>query len=361
MSGAGTQAVAWLLGVAGASRTILEVVVPYSRRSMIDWAGSEPEQFVSQETALIMAKAAYRRALELQEDGSPVVGLACTAAIASDRPKRGQHRAYVATWDDAGWTSYSLQLAKGHRDRAGEEELVSKLVVRALARACGIGLDAQVENEPDLTSAEVIHVNQGAHQSPLEGLLSGAAGSVTVDADGRMAVDSPIRAPLLPGSFNPLHHGHEELARAASRLLGAQIVYELSVTNVDKPSLGEKQISERLAQFLGKARVVLTRAETYLLKARLFPGCTFVIGWDTALRLVAPRYYGGNQAAMLTALAEIRAAGCSFLVAGREVNGVFRTLEQVPIPAGFLPMFTSLPEETFRWDISSTQLRGDSA
>ena len=361
VSGAGTQAVAWLLGVGGASRTILEVVVSYSRRSMIDWAGSEPEQFVSQETALIMAKAAYRRALELQEDGSPVVGLACTAAIASDRPKRGQHRAYVATWDDAGWTSYSLQLAKGHRDRAGEEELVSKLVVRALARACGIGLDAQVENEPDLTSAEVIHVNQGAHQSPLEGLLSGAAGSVTVDADGRMAVDSPIRAPLLPGSFNPLHQGHEELARAASGLLGAQIVYELSVTNVDKPSLDEKQISERLAQFLGKARVVLTRAETYLLKARLFPGCTFVIGWDTALRLVAPRYYGGNQAAMLTALAEIRAAGCSFVVAGREVDGVFRTLEQVPVPAGFLPMFTSLPEETFRWDISSTQLRGESA
>ena len=146
VSGAGTQAVAWLLGVAGASRTILEVVVPYSRRSMIDWAGSEPEQFVSQETALIMAKAAYRRALELQEDGSPVVGLACTAAIASDRPKRGQHRAYVATWDDAGWTSYSLQLAKGHRDRAGEEELVSKLVVRALA--------AGVRDWPRRTSGE---------------------------------------------------------------------------------------------------------------------------------------------------------------------------------------------------------------
>ena len=34
VSGAGTQAVAWLLGVAGASRTILEPLVPYGRESM---------------------------------------------------------------------------------------------------------------------------------------------------------------------------------------------------------------------------------------------------------------------------------------------------------------------------------------
>ena len=37
VAGAGTQALAWLLGVPGASRTVLETLVPYGRLSMIDF------------------------------------------------------------------------------------------------------------------------------------------------------------------------------------------------------------------------------------------------------------------------------------------------------------------------------------
>ena len=197
----------------------------------------------------------------------------------------------------------------------------------------------------------------GGHAGPLDRLLSGEAASVLVSVDGRMAAGHPVRAPLLPGSFNPLHHGHEGLARAAAVVLGAGVAYELSVTNVDKPTLDDGEIRARLGQFHGKAEVVLTRAETYLKKARLFPGCTFVIGWDTAERLVAARYYGDDDAAMLTALAEIRAAGCSFLVAGREVGGVYHTLDAVPVPQGFEGMFQAIPQEVFREDVSSTSLR----
>ena len=356
VSGAGSQAVAWLLGVAGASRTILEVVVPYGRWSMIDFVGFEPGQFVSEETARSMARAAFRRALELQEGAFPVVGLGCTATIATDRPKRGPHRAYVATWDDAGWTSYSLHLAKGARDRAGEEDLVSKLVVRALAQASGVGLDVELE----LFVGERIDIRRGDHPDPLERLLTGDASSVTVGLDGLMIPDQTVNAALLAGSSDPLHQGHEGLASAAAVMLGKEVVYELSVTNVDKPPLGQSEVRRRLAQFLGKARVVLTRAETYHEKARLFPGCTFVIGWDTAVRLVAPRYYDGDESAMLTALAEIWAAGCRFLVAGREENGTFRTLEDVPVPGGFKQLFQAIPESTFRVDVSSTALRSAS-
>ena len=56
VSGAGTQAVAWLLGVSGASRTILEVVVPYGRVAMQDFLGFEPEQSASADTAIQLAK-----------------------------------------------------------------------------------------------------------------------------------------------------------------------------------------------------------------------------------------------------------------------------------------------------------------
>ena len=66
---------------------------------------------------------------------------------------------------------------------------------------------------------------------------------------------------------------------------------------------------------------------------------------------------------MMLALAQMMAAGARFLVAGRLVSdtnderGVFKTLADVDIPAGFRPMFSEIPEAEFRRDISSTELR----
>ncbi|CUV01155.1 Gb/AAD14522.1 [hydrothermal vent metagenome] len=63
---------------------------------------------------------------------------------------------------------------------------------------------------------------------------------------------------------------------------------------------------------------------------------------------------------MLTALAEMWASGCRFLVAGREADGTFHTLDNVEIPEGFRPLFQEIPESRFRIDISSTALRAES-
>ena len=68
--------------------------------------------------------------------------------------------------------------------------------------------------------------------------------------------------------------------------------------------------------------MALTGAPTFHRKARLFPGTAFVIGWDTAVRLVDPRYYGDSEDAMLGALADMWSRGCRFLVAGRQHDGV---------------------------------------
>lgn len=153
VSGGGAQAVAWLLGVPGASRTVLEVTIPYGRRSMVEFLGREPAGYASAETAAEMAEAAYRRALALREAEAPVIGLACTATIATDRLKRGDHRCAVATCDGAGSAVYELILAKGKRDRAGEEDVVSRLLLHALAEACG------VDSEPALGLLEGEHLD----------------------------------------------------------------------------------------------------------------------------------------------------------------------------------------------------------
>ncbi|MEI6181471.1 MAG: hypothetical protein WCP31_12000, partial [Chloroflexales bacterium] len=124
----------------------------------------------------------------------------------------------------------------------------------------------------------------------------------------------------------------------------------------DKGALARAEIDRRAAQFVGRHTLVLSRAPLFVQKAALFPGRAFVLGYDTATRLVAPRYYGG-EAGMLAALATLRQAGCRFLVAGRLAEGRFATLADLTLPAGYAAMFTAIPETRFREDISSTELR----
>ena len=147
------------------------------------------------------------------------------------------------------------------------------------------------------------------------------------------------------------------MAQAASCILGDAVSYELSVANVDKPPLQEDEVRRRVAQFAGKEDIVLTRVPVFYEKAILLPGCTFIIGVDTAVRLFDPRYYGNSAAQMLLSFEQMRRLGCNFLVAGRVSGDTFQTLADVPVPHDIASMFTAMPESAFRSDISSTQLR----
>ena len=353
VAGAGNEAISWLLDVAGASRTVLEIVVPYSSSSFVDFVGHEPDQFVSVEAARGLARAAYRRALELREGDERVAGIACTATIATDRPKRGDHRCHVASWTGEAVRVYSLTFMKGLRDRTGEDGIASAIVLDTLAEASEVEGRLNLE----LDSSEQVLSDAKIYEDPIAALLSGHVESATVYPDGGMTADGRFRGGVLPGSFNPLHQGHELLAEAASDIIGADVAYELSVTNVDKPPLEEAEVRRRIAQFVGKRPLVLTSAPVFYEKARVLRDCTFVLGRDTATRLVDPKYYGGSQARMLMALEEMGRLGCSFLVAGRLDNGTFRTIDDIDLPDDLRHLFSGIPEPRFRSDISSTELR----
>lgn len=58
------------------------------------------------------------------------------------------------------------------------------------------------------------------------------------------------------------------------------------------------------------------QAPLYSDKAALFPHSVFAVGHDTAVRLVQPRYYGGDDG-MLLSMAALHGAGCRVLVGGR--------------------------------------------
>jgi hypothetical protein len=203
--------------------------------------------------------------------------------------------------------------------------------------------------------------------NPLDRLYRGDVLLVLVSANGSMTLEPPAGAVVLAASFNPLHRGHISLLEAGARAAGGRPFYEISIVNVEKPVIERQELERRLAQFSGRAPVIVTRSPTFAGKARLMPGTTFVIGFDTAVRLFDDRFYPpydavadteGLGSATAVALEGIRREGCRFAVGGRiGQDGRFHTLSEIVIPPRFTDMFIEVPERDFRADISSTELR----
>jgi hypothetical protein len=165
--------------------------------------------------------------------------------------------------------------------------------------------------------------------------------------------EAPI---LFPGAFNPPHWGHERMAEVAAERYGRPVTFELSIANVDKPPLDFIEIAGRLEQLAGR-RVLLTRAATFVEKARLVPGGVFIVGADTLLRIANSRYYGGDLARRDMAIAELAALDCRFLVFGRSVDGRFQSLPALNLPGGLHAMCDDVSESTFHANVSSSELR----
>ncbi len=355
ITGGGSGAIGELLRVPGGSRLLIEAQVPYDEQALATFLGFAPAQASSSDTAIAMARSAQARAAGLVPAGTDLVGLGATAALVSDRPRKGEHRFHIACANSAGIAHCTGVMAKGRRDRAAEEDLVSRAIVLWLAHACGI---AAPSPRSLLDADEHFAETAVAATDTIDQLLAGEFDRITVQPDGQMMLSARRPLVLLPGSFNPVHEGHMSLARVAEELRQQPASFEISVTNVDKPPLAGETVRHRIAQFTWKSPVELTRAPTFLEKSRLFPSTTFVIGADTAERLVAPRYYGDDEDRMHIALEEIANAGGSFLVAVRiDAVGRVRALNDIPVPRRYADLFTEIPEYRFRFDSSSSEIR----
>lgn len=144
VAGGGNAVITDLLDVPGASRTVLEMRVPYAAAAMADLVGPvlATNGAVSQAAAEAMALACLDRARDLAPEDRPLdsqilLGVGVTAALRSDRPKKGDHRAHVCVADSGGVHHRSIQLVKGERDRRGEDRAVADVVLAEIQARTG--------------------------------------------------------------------------------------------------------------------------------------------------------------------------------------------------------------------------------
>ena len=366
VTGGGGRALSDLLDVPGASRSVLEAIVPYSDASLAQWLGAAPEQACSESTARAMAMASLVRARRLAPQTEPerLLGVGCSASLATNRPKRGEHRIHVGVQTIHETTAYTLRLQKDRRDRDQEQQLAAALIVWATAQACGVeaaalydaivsGLtDEQIERQSERTLPSRTELILGMRRCAVV-----PAGSIADDLD---EAATPRLAAVLAGAFNPPHDGHFHMAELAEQRLGQPVAWELSVANVDKPPLdflGVRRLIQALRARDPQRLIALTHAPTFREKARLFPGAAFVVGADTIARIADLRYYDGEAARRDAAIEQIAERGCRFLVFGREANERFLGLAELDLPPALLALCDEVPRAEFAERISSTELR----
>ncbi|KAG3149540.1 hypothetical protein PI126_g11959 [Phytophthora idaei] len=372
---------------------MLHFAVPYSRASLQSFLSSVPStssklKFCSVDTSERMALAAWKQAnditrTEAELDDAPAaaalpsalkrfrasLGIACMAGLATNYPKKGPHECFLSVCRARSVSkskaflqpkceTYHLQLDKMlGRSRTEEDHIVSRWLVYLLAKAADVDLETCTAFHDELMSAQTgsdailkltADERDNSASDPLHDICSGKSDQLTSVA-------------FLPEENRADGASSTIATRVLKDRTGVElpVAFELGVANADKGAIESSTISTRVAQFagcntsgLGSWPVVVTNATLFGQKAELLPGCAFVIGADTAVRIVDKKYYDMDEHKMVMVLAldHIARNDCSFVVAGRFDNKVenrFISADEVLdkcVPPVFRYLFVSLPE-----------------
>ena len=344
VTGGGSSAISSILAVPGASKTLVEAIVPYDTNSLHHYLGGTVDQACSAQTAQAMAMASFIRCQKLLPEApvDSLFGLGCSAAIATDRTRRGTNRCHVSVQSYNSTTSVSLEFQED-RSRQEEEQLCRDLILMLMSEASGLQVTLKNVTDNDVLSK---HYQRA---EPLWADLHTERLSSTWQSNEPPEV-------IFPGAFNPIHEGHQQIIDSAKKHYGCDVVLEISVTNVEKHPLNFIEIDRRCHDIAPRT-YVLTNAPTFLEKSSLFPGCKFIVGTDTLIRIADPAFYNNSIEARNAALRLLAERKHEFLVFGREIKNVFTTLRELEIPAELRAMSVGIPEADFRVDQSSSDIR----
>ncbi len=330
VTGGGAEAIGELLRHGQGSKTLLEAVVPYDQQAFDNFVRGKPDKYCSAGAARDLAMASFQRGLKLTND--PLIGIGVSCSLAKDDEREGRdHHVYVAFQTINKTISMSLVDIKkvtprtGDTQRMTQEAIVSEFIITYLAYICGA--------EPNIRGASWGLVRTDAFVTLPAELAAVAIGKSSVYPK----VDNFGERVIFPGSFNPMHTAHIAICDAVHKITGKIIDLEICAHNVDKPALNyvdldtrRKQIELCIKDKPWAGEIFFTGLPTFMEKAELFNSATFIVGWDTFVR-INDRKYMNIEEVTSTFYEE----GIRFLVFDRLVNGksVMEHAQQLIVPA----------------------------
>ena len=364
VSGGGTQVIPQLLAEGGASNVMLEALVPYAKSAVAEFLGGNPDAYCSDRTTRQLAVAGWQRSIKLSSQGRNNVGIAATASLRSGKPKMGQHRVHVATHRVQETVTATLQLKKNARSRLEEERVAALLCLDVL-----VSTVTETTNHPWRKELESLllpeeEIVRNEYRAPVRWqklwISEDVEVPIEINSSGqtRQRLGQVNNRLIFSGSFSPLHEGHLAMARIAEEIAERPVEWELSVTNVDKPMLDYIEVSQRVEQFEGKT-LWLSRAATFIEKVHVFPQSTFVMGADTYVRLIDPKYYHGSQKRLNDAMRTICRQSRGLIVFGRMQDQEFQNPTTCDVPPALREITYFVSEREFRMDVSSSGIRAN--
>ena len=454
LAGGGSMAVSTLAATPGASSFLLEGRTTYDRHSYLNACGIPDKDtkgkgfsYGGEKAAGLAARAALKHALKLTSMDDDLrrmpltIGVGCASVLVSGEESPSGKGTVVAVASDGLTLTMNIQMNDRDRSRFEEELVLSHLVLRAVEQLMNYRETKRIvaTNTEFITSAGDVITEQwespGSDDASLK--MTEDIDTVVEEAAKRvveLGEDAvvllpiydksktpvafralsqtvlPNRSLVFPGSFNPVHRGHLALANASVKTLEKHepyvhprrhndkpIFFELSLTNVDKPSIDPKTVASRVKKFIDLASnesgdasfpqqwgIVLTRAPLFEEKLKILrskvlnrlegpngsPRINFVIGTDTMVRILNPKYYRDqSRENMIQSLLDLKASGVGFIVGGRLEQGSSSSTpsfvsgqdELIGLSDEVASMFIIMDESEFRVDLSSSQIRKEQA
>lgn len=320
-----------------------------------------------------LANVAYLRGQEACENDPAhqayipkVLGLGVSAAFASGG-RRGGDRIRIAIRTIDSFKEALINFPKGSdaESRSRQHDYADLLMLNAILATAGL---EQICFDCSELEAEVgVLKNGNLELADVARPKVSTRGTLNVDDALFIDIDgtakllekdsiSPEKHVIYPGSFRRFHFGHDCAASAAQLQTDKQVVFEITSNNADpsKPHVSLQDLVQRSLQFRGRWPVILRfGCGKFVEKAKAYGGVDFVVGFDTAIRMVDKAFYNDSWQEASDSLDFLMRTGCRFHVLGRKTDHGFETADDISCKRKHHGLFHHLAGQA---DISATQL-----
>lgn len=167
---------------------------------------------------------------------------------------------------------------------------------------------------------------------------------------------------IIPGRFNPLHHGHLAVAHYIEDKLNRKTLFEipLNYPKFSGPNNRSLTLSSNLQSIINQFKlmsrnVVLTDTIAFAAKSNLFPGSVFAIGPEVMAKITDPVHYFNSIKELIRHIGIIKDNECKFLVFPRTEEQAYFG---VKIPK-IIKDITTYVEDFRPIEISSSSIRAE--